>query len=88
MHCVEQAIQDLGFSPQKYIELATSAETASELIDQALVSRNIRLEDWSEHAEKDRRGMAIYKDNEIAFFIALVRQSGGQFIVKSNVKFS
>jgi hypothetical protein len=87
MHCVEKAFRDLGFSPQELVTASTSMETASQLIDQALVSRNIRVEDWSEHPEKDRRGLYIYKDEEIAYFVALVRQTGDNYIVKSNVKF-
>ena len=87
MHCVEKAFKDLGFSPQALVTSATSIEVAMELIDQALVSRNIRMEDWSEHPEDNRRGAYLYKDDEIAFFIALVRQQGSNYIVKTNVKF-
>lgn len=87
MHSVEQAFRQLGFSPQDFITNATSTDTAIDLIDQAMCSRNMRVEDWSEHADRDRRGMYIYKDNEIAYFIALVRKAGDNFIVKSNVKF-
>jgi hypothetical protein len=87
MHCVEKAFRDLGFSPQDLVTAATSMDTAMELIDQAMVSRNIRAEDWSSHPESDRRGLYIYKDEEIAYFIALVRQTGDNYIVKSNVKF-
>jgi len=87
MHCVEKAFRDLGFSPQELMTAAATQEVAFELIDQALVSRNIRMEDWSGHPETDRRGAYIYKDNELAFFIALVRKTGDNFIVKCNVKF-
>jgi len=87
MHCVEKAFRDLGFSPQELMTAASSMETAMELIDQALVSRNIRFEDWSGHPETDRRGAYAYKDNELAFFIALVRKTGDNYIVKTNVKF-
>ena len=87
MHCMEKAFRDLGFSPQDFITSSTSAEVAVGLIDQALVSRDIRIEDWSDHEEPHRRGMYVYRGGEIAFFIALVRKSGDNFIVKSNVKF-
>jgi hypothetical protein len=87
MHCVEKAFRDLGFSPQELVTAATSMDTAMELIDQAMVSRNIRCEDWAEHPEKDSRGLFIYKDEEIAYFVALVRQMGDNYIVKTNVKF-
>lgn len=87
LHCIEKAFQDLGFSPQDLITSSTSMDTASELIDQALVSRNIHVEDWSEHEDNDRRGLYLYAGNEIAYFVALVRKTGDNFIVKSNVKF-
>jgi len=87
MHCIEQAFRHLGFSPQDFITSATSSEVAADLIDQAMVSRGIRCEDWSEHEEKDRRGLYIYKDQEIAYFVALVKKQGDNFLVKSNVKF-
>ena len=53
-----------------------------------MLLRDIKCEDWSGHPDRDRRGMYLYKGGEIAYFIALVRQSGTNFIVKSNVKFS
>jgi hypothetical protein len=87
MHCMEKAFQNLGFSPQDFITSSTSAEVAIDLIDQALVSRDIRTEDWSDHEEPAKRGMYVYHGGEIAFFIALVRKSGDNYIVKSNVKF-
>jgi hypothetical protein len=87
MHCVEKAFRDLGFSPQELVTASTSMDTAADLINQAMISRNIRVEDWSDHPESDRRGLYIYKDEEIAYFISLVRQTGDNYIVKSNVKF-
>jgi hypothetical protein len=87
MHCIEQGFRNLGFSPQDLVTAATSMDTASELIDQAMVSRGIRCEDWAEHPEKDRRGLYIYKDNEIAYFVALMKQQGDNIVVKTNVKF-
>jgi hypothetical protein len=87
MHLMEKAYRDLGFSPQDLITSSTSAEVAMELIDQALVSRDILTEDWADHPDADKRGLYIYHGGEIAYFIALVRKSGDNFIVKSNVKF-
>jgi hypothetical protein len=87
MHCIEKAYQTLGFSPQDLITNSTSMDVAVELIDQALVSRDILTEDWAEHEEPPKRGLYIYHAGEIAFFIALVRKSGDNYIVKSNVKF-
>ena len=45
------------------------------------------VEDWSEHPDDDRRGLYLYAGNEIAYFVALVRKTGDNFIVKSNVTF-
>lgn len=87
LHATEKAFRDLGFSPQDFITNATSMDTAVSLIDQAMVSRGIRVEDWSEHHDNDRRGLYLYKDNEIAFFIALGRKRGDNYSVKTNVKF-
>jgi len=87
LHCIEKAFQDLGFSPQDLITSSTSMDTASDLIDRALVSRGIKVEDWSGHEDKDRRGLYLYTGDEIAYFVALVRKTGDNFIVKSNVKF-
>jgi hypothetical protein len=87
MHCVEKAFRDLGFSPQDLVTDSTSMDTATDLIDQAMVSRNIRCEDWSEHPEKDRRGLYIYKDNEIAYFVSMMKKQGDNIVVKTNVKF-
>jgi hypothetical protein len=87
MHCVEQAFRTLGFSPQEFITNSTSVDVAIDMIDHSMAKLNIRAEDWSEHQEANRRGLAIYKDNEIAFFIALVKRQGDNFIVKSNVSF-
>ena len=87
MHCVEQAFRALGFSPQEFITNSTSLDVAIDMIDHSMAKLNIRAEDWSEHQEKNRRGLAIYKDNEIAFFVALVKHQGDNFIVKSNVSF-
>lgn len=87
LHCIEKAFQDLGFSPQDLITTATSVEVAIDLIDQSMVSMGIRLEDWSEHPDNSRRGVYLYKDNEIAFFVALVRKQGDNYIVKTNVTF-
>ena len=87
MHCVEKAFRDLGFSPQDFITNSATIEVAMELIDQALVSRGITCQDWSEHEDDDRKGLYLYKGEEIAYFVALVRKSGDNFIVKSNVSF-
>ena len=87
MHCIEKAFRDLGFSPQELITNSTSLDVAIDMIDHSMAKLNIRAEDWSGHQEKNRRGLAIYKDNEIAFFIALVKRQGDNFIVKSNVSF-
>ena len=87
MHCVEQAFRALGFSPQEFITNSTSLDVAIDMIDHSMAKLNIRAEDWSEHQETNRRGLAIYKDNEIAFFIALVKRQGDNFIVKTNVSF-
>jgi len=90
-HCIEQAFQHLGFSPQKIITEATSVEVAIEMIDNHLIARNIRVEDWSEHGDKDRKGMALYKDGELVHWVSLVHQTGEgmmlQYWVQSNVKF-
>ena len=88
MHCVEKAFQDLGFSPQKMITSCTDPNVAMEFISQQMLLRDIVCEDWSNHPDRTRRGMYLYKGGEIAYFIALVRQSGTNFIVKSNVKFN
>ena len=87
MHCVEKAYQMLGFSPQDYITMATSVEVAIGLIDGAMLKLDIRTEDWAEHEDASKRGLYIYHGGEIAFFIALVRKSGDNYIVRSNVKF-
>ena len=87
MHCVEKAFRDLGFSPQEFITTAATVEVAEDLIDQAMVSRGIMCQDWAEHEDDDRKGIYLYKGEEIAYFIALVRKQGDNFIVKSNVSF-
>jgi hypothetical protein len=87
MHCIEKGFQNLGFSPQKIITQCTTAEVAAEMIDRNLAIRNIRFEDWAAHEDPLLRGAALYKDNELVYFIALVHQSGGQFLVRTNVTF-
>lgn len=87
MHCIEKGFQDLGFSPQKIITQCPDAGVAAEMIDRNMAIRNIRFEDWAHNEDPMRRGGAIYKDNELVYFIALVHQSGGQFMVRTNVTF-
>jgi hypothetical protein len=87
MHCIEKGFQDLGFSPQELMTSSTTPETAMDLIDQAMVSRNIKVEDWAHHEDRERRGLYIYKDNEIAYFVSLRRMKGDSCIVQTNVNF-
>jgi len=87
-HCTEKAFCDLGFSPQDLIMASGSMGAASELIDQAMLSRNIRVEDWAEHNDNNLKGLVIYKDNEVAFFISLMHQKGMNYMVRTNVKFN
>jgi hypothetical protein len=88
MHLVEKAFRDLGFSPQDIITSCPDPQVAAEQIDAHMILRQIRFEDWAEHPDDMLKGAAIWKGDELVYFIALVRQSAGQFMVKSNVKFN
>ena len=89
-HAFTAAIDSLGFNPATVISLATSRDTAENVIDNMLKKQGIVIEDWSRtDVEESRRGLYVYKDNEIAYYISDITREGvtiDNFIIATNVK--
>jgi hypothetical protein len=93
MSCMSEAMKMLGCDTVFIMEMATSPETAGELIDDMMRKHNITVENWNDKdCDPHRRGIYVYKAGEIAYFISnierIVNDDGTvSFRLETNVKF-
>lgn len=87
MHAVNIGIKALGFNPMSVMNMCTTPETAASVIDSMLEKHGIRIEDWADTDQPNyKKGIYLYKSDEIAYFVSTIRKHEGLFYVRTNVK--
>jgi len=91
MHSMNKGLDKLGFNPMNIMNNVTTQELAEDMIDQALAKNQIHIEDWSsKECEDDKRGLYIFKNGELVYFISHIEQSDNligkkTFTVRTNI---
>ena len=86
--CMSRAMNLLGLDPMQIINSSGEQVFAEKRLEVEMDKRGIRIEDWSETDHEDwKRGLYIYKDGEVAYFISMIKLYRGVHSVTTNVKF-
>jgi len=87
MHAINIGINALGFNPLTVMNMCTTPETAASVINSMLEKHGIRIEDWTDTDKPNhKKGIYLYKSDEIAYFVSTIRKHEGLFYVRTNVK--